>query len=57
MRHHINGQAERIAQPRDQHIKFRRTDGIEAGCRLIKEDEVGIERQRPGKRCALDHAA
>lgn len=57
MRHHVDGQIHRIAQLDHQLVELRRADRIETRCRLVEEDDVGIERQRPRQCGALDHAA
>src|SRR3954469_9715920 len=50
-------EAKALAQRQDQLIERGRADRIEAGRRLVEEQDVGIERERARERRALDHAA
>ena len=54
---HEHRQAERLLQRRDELVEFGRADRIEAGGRLVKEQNLRVERQRAGEGSALDHAA
>ena len=54
---HIDGQTHRIAKFAHQLVEFRRADRIETRCRLVQENDIGIERQRSGECRSFDHAA
>ena len=55
--YHENGQPQSALQGPDQFVEVAGADRIEARGRLVEEDQFRIERQRPGQRHALDHAA
>ncbi len=57
VRHHVDGQTQRVAQGHDELVEIGGADRVEAGGRLVEEDDVGVERQGSGQRRALDHAA
>ncbi len=57
VRYHENREPQSLLQGCDQLVEVLRADGIEAGRRLVEEDDLRVERQRPGERDALDHAA
>ena len=49
--------SKRALQGADQLVEVGGADRIEAGGRLVEEDDVGVERERTRQRHALDHAA
>ena len=57
VRHHEHGKAQRALQRLDQRVEFAAGDRVEAGCRLVEEQDFRIERQRARERDALGHAA
>ncbi len=57
MGYHENRHARSLLQGQDQFVEFVSADGVEPGGGLVQEQDFGIERQRAGKRHALDHAA
>src|SRR5690606_10731350 len=50
-------EAEGVAQGENQLVEGRGADGVEPGGRLIEKEDVRIQGERTGERCALDHAA
>ena len=54
---HDHGQAEAALQAADQPVERRGADRIEAGGRLVQEQDLRIERERAGETGALAHAA
>src|SRR5215469_12555062 len=52
-----DGGAQTVAQLEDQIVEQSRADGIEAGRRLIEEQDFGIERYGAGETGALAHPA
>src|SRR6202030_1330406 len=57
MRYHENGQAQSLLKGADQVVEIRGPDRVEARGRLVEEYDLGVEREGPGERHALDHAA
>ena len=57
MRHHHEGQAEIAPQVEDQPVEPGRGDRIEPGRGLVEQQQRRVERQRPGDRRPLGHAA
>ena len=57
MGHDDDRRPERVAKLQQQVVDGGRHRGIEAGRRLVAQQDPRIERERPGERRALDHAA
>ena len=57
VRHHENGEAEAVVQSLDEFVVVGGADRVEAGGRLVQEQQLGVEGQRPGQAGALAHAA
>jgi hypothetical protein len=57
MRHHHDCQPEAPLQAPDQAVEVGGRDGVEAGRRLVQEQNFGIEREGAGKARPLAHAA
>ena len=57
VRHHEDREPERALERQDEIVELGRGDGVEAGRRLVEEDDLGIERQRARQGDALGHAA
>ena len=57
VRHHENREAEALVQALDQLVVVRRADRVEAGGRLVEEQQLRVERQGAGQAGALAHAA
>ena len=57
VRHEDDREPEGLRERQDQLVEIGRHHGIEAGRRLVEEDELGLERERAGDRGALLHAA
>src|SRR5664279_190531 len=55
--HHEDGETQCLLQRADEPVEVAGGDGVEAGGRLIEEDDLRVERQGAGERDALDHAA
>jgi hypothetical protein len=52
-----DGEAEPVAQVEHEPVEGGRADRIEAGGRLVQEEQLGIERERAGDSGALAHSA
>jgi hypothetical protein len=57
VRHHDDGRAEARLQLEDQVVEKARADRVQAGRRLIEEQQIRVERDRTRQRRALAHAA
>src|SRR5258706_728273 len=57
VRHDDDGDAEALVQPADERVDAARGERIEVGGGLVEEEDARIERERPGERRALHHAA
>src|SRR5690349_13845948 len=56
VRHHEDGEAEAALQVAHQGVELAGADRVEAGGRLVEEEELGIERQGARETGALAHA-
>ena len=57
VRDHDDSQLQLLLQIQYQLVELGGADRVEPGRRLIEEQQARIERQRPGQRRTLDHAA
>src|SRR6187551_2347594 len=57
VRDHHHCEVQLMLQVGYQVIEGRGTDRVKAGSGLVQEQQRRIQRQRPGQRCPLDHAA
>ena len=57
MSHHDDGRTELVAQPQQQPVEFGRRDRVESGRRLVEEEQLRIQRQRPRQTGPFGHAA
>ena len=51
-----DGESQRGPQGQDELVKRCRANRVQAGGGLVQKQHVGVQRQGPGQRCALDHA-
>jgi len=54
---HEYSEAKRLLQGLDEGVEIAGRNGVQARCRLVKEQDFRVQSERPGKRRALGHAA
>ena len=55
MRDHDHGHAHAVAQLKNQLVKLGRAQGVKPGRRLVKKDDLRVQRQRAGEPGPLLH--